>query len=230
MSPRGTRIWFAATAFCVIAGVVISAVTAANDNSGHFHPGVARAANAFAFFTIQSNILIGVATLLLAVRLDRGSVAFRVLRLSGLVAITVTGIVFHVALARILDLHGWAAVGNQLVHTVVPVMALVGWLLAGPRGWFNRRVAWLSLIFPVFWLAFTLVRGAIAHWYPYPFIDVTTLGYGRVALNCVWVAVLMLGVAAGATVLDQRLPPEAAAAPAPGRAGSEAARPRPAGP
>jgi hypothetical protein len=56
-------------------------------------------------------------------------------------------------------------------------------------------VAVLSLIFPVLWLAFTLVRGAVIHWYPYPFIDVTRLGYPKAALNCVWVAALFLGLA-----------------------------------
>lgn len=205
MSQRGARAWFAATAACVLAGVSISAITAANNTHGHFHPALARAANAFAFFTIQSNLLVGVATLLLALRLDRSSRAFAVLRLAGLVAIAVTGIVFHAVLAQTLDLQSWAAVGNELVHTVVPVMAVVGWLLAGPRGLASAAVARLTLIFPVCWLAFTLIRGAIAHWYPYPFIDVTQLGYARAAVNCVWVAVLMLGLAAGATVLDSRL-------------------------
>lgn len=56
-------------------------------------------------------------------------------------AITVTGIVFHAVLAQTLDLKSWAAVGNELVHTVVPVMAVVGWLLIGPRGLFSRRIA-----------------------------------------------------------------------------------------
>jgi hypothetical protein len=204
MSSKGARAWFAATAACVVAGVAISAVTAANNTGGHFHPAVARAANAFAFFTIQSNLLVGAATLLLALRLDRSSRAFAVLRLSGLVAITVTGIVFHAVLAQTLDLKSWDAVGNELVHTVVPVMAVVGWLLAGPRGLVSKQIVWLSLIFPGCWLAFTLIRGAIAHWYPYPFIDVTQLGYGRALFNCVWVAVLMLGLAAGAAVLDGR--------------------------
>lgn len=205
MSTRGARAWFAATAACVLAGVVISAVSAANNSHGAFHPAVARAANAFAFFTIQSNLLVGVAVLLLALRVDRASTAFAVLRLSGVVAITVTGIVFHAVLAQTLNLKSWDAVGNELVHTVVPVMAVVGWLLIGPRGLVSKRVAWLSLIFPFCWLTFTLIRGAIAHWYPYPFIDVTRLGYGRAVVNCVWVAVLMLGLAAGATVLDRRL-------------------------
>jgi hypothetical protein len=121
-----------------------------------------------------------------------------VLRLSGRVAITVTGIVFHAVLAQTLDLKSWDAVGNELVHTVVPVLAVAGWALIGPRRRFSRRIAWLSLIFPVCWLAFTLIRGAIAHWYPYPFIDVTQLGYGLTAVNCVWMALLFLGLAAGA--------------------------------
>jgi hypothetical protein len=205
MSPRWARVWFGATAVCVAAGVVISAVTAANNAAGHFHPGAARLFNTLAFFTIQSNLLVGAAALLLAIRLERSSLWFSVLRLSGLTAITVTGIVFHAVLAQTLDLKNWAAAGNELVHTVVPVMAVIGWLMLGPRGLVSRRVAWLSLIFPAFWLAFTLIRGAIAHWYPYPFIDVTQLGYGGVAVNCVWVALLMLGLAAGATVLDGRL-------------------------
>jgi hypothetical protein len=185
---------------------VISAVTAANNAEGHFHPAIARLFNTFAFFTTQANLLVGAAALLLAIRLERSSLGFAVLRIAGLTAITVTGIVFHAVLAQTLDLKSWAAVGNELVHTVVPIMAVVGWLMLGPRGLVSKRIAWLSLIFPACWLAFTLIRGAIAHWYPYPFIDVTQLGYGRAAVNCVWVALLMLGLAAGATVLDRRLP------------------------
>jgi hypothetical protein len=205
MTPLFARHWFCATAACAFAGIVISAITAANNAGGHFQPAAARFLNAFAFFTIQSNLLVGLSSLLLGIRPERRSTPFAVLRLSSLVAITVTGVVFHAVLAQTLDLNSWDAVGNELVHTVVPVMAVVGWLLAGPRGLVTRQVVWLSLIFPVCWLAFTLIRGAIAHWYPYPFIDVTTLGYGGAALNCVWVAILALGLAAGARVLDQRL-------------------------
>jgi len=198
-------VWFGATAACVLAGVVIAMITAANDDEGHFHPAAARAANEFAFFTIQSSLLVGVATLLLAVRLDRSSTAFAVLRLSGLVAIIAAGIGFHAEFAQTLDLKSWEAVWNALLHTVVPVMTVVGWLLIGPRGIVSRRVAWLSVIFPVCWLAFTLIRGAIVDWYPYPFIDVTQIGYGRALLNSVPPPLFTLGLAAAATVLDGRL-------------------------
>jgi hypothetical protein len=207
MSPKWARLWFAATAACVVAGVTISAFTAANGQpkTAHFHAPAARFFNTFAFFTVQSNLLIGVAALLLAIRLERSSTAFAVLRLTGLVAILVTAIVFHAVLAGLLNLSGWGRLGNELVHTIVPAMAVVGWLMVGPRGLVSKRIVWLSLIFPVCWLAFTLIRGAIIGWYPYPFIDVTQIGYARAAVNCVWIALLLLGLAAGATVLDGRL-------------------------
>ena len=206
MAPRWARPWFAATAVCVIAGVALSVYSAAK-NPGYFHSGVERGFNAFAFFTIQSNLIVGGTTALLALRLDRPSTVFRTFRLIGLVAIIVTGVVYHVALASIFDLDGIDQLGNQLVHTVVPLLAVIGWLIFGPRGLTSRRVAWLSLLFPVCWMAFTLIRGAVIHWYPYPFINVSVIGYAKAILNAFWVALLLLGVAAGATALDSRLGP-----------------------
>ena len=123
--------------------VALSVYSAAK-NPGHFHGGVERGFNAFAFFTIQSNLIVDGTTLLLAIRLDRASTVFGTLRLIGVVAITVTGVVYHVALARIFDLDGIDQLGNQLVHTAVPLLAVLGWLIFGPRGLTSRRVAWLS--------------------------------------------------------------------------------------
>lgn len=60
-------------------------------------------------------------------------------------------------------------------------------------------------MYPLLWLAFTLIRGAADGFYPYPFVDVSLHGYGQVLLNCLFVAVLFLALAAGATALDRRL-------------------------
>jgi hypothetical protein len=212
MSPRWARVWFAVTALCVMAGVALSVYTAAQ-TPGHFHSGVERGFNTFAFFTIQSNLIVGVTTMLLALKLDRRSTTFRTFRLTGLVMITVTGVVYHVALAQILDLDGVHQLGNQLVHTIVPLLAVVGWLIFGPRSQTSRRGACLSVLYPFCWLVFTLIRGAVISWYPYPFIDVTQLGYGKTILNCFWVSLLLFGLAAGATALDARLGPSPNQAP-----------------
>jgi hypothetical protein len=206
VSARWARPWFAVTALCVVAGVALSVYTAVQ-TPGRFPTGVERGFNTLAFFTVESNLIVGATTGLLAWRLDRPSTVFRTFRLIGLVAITVTGVVYHVALASIFDLDGIHQLGNQLVHTVVPLLTVLGWLIFGPRGQTSRRVAWLSLLYPLCWLAFTLIRGAVIHWYPYPFIDVAVIGYGKAILNAFWVSLLLLGLAAGATALDSRLGP-----------------------
>lgn len=193
------------TALCVVGGVAISVYTAAHNHTGHFHTPGERAFNTFSFFTIDSNLIVGATVLLLALKPDRSSPVFATFRLIGVVAITVTGLVYHVALASLFDLQGWDQLGNQLVHTVVPILAIVGWLMFGPRGRTSARIALWSLVFPVAWLGFTLIRGSFVHWYPYPFIDVTKLGYGGTLLNRVWVSLLLLGLAAGATAVDRRI-------------------------
>jgi hypothetical protein len=203
------RLWFGATAACVLTGVLVNVFVAADakPRDPHlFHASVERAFNVFAYFTIQSNLLIGGTTVLLVLRLERGSTVFRAFRMAGLLGIVVTGIVYHVALARLLELDSWALFGDQLVHTVVPILAVVGWLLFGPRRSTSARIALWALIFPAAWIAFTVIRGAIIHWYPYPFIDVTQIGYGKAILNGFWVLLLLLGLAMGVNALDRRLP------------------------
>jgi len=206
MDRRWARPWFAATALCVAAGIVIQLFVSAAGTGFFGGSPLNRALNVFAFFTIQSNVIVGVACLLLVVNPERSSAVFAVFRLTGVVAITVTFVVFHVALSRLLDLDTWAQTANQLQHTVVPVLAVVGWLAFGPRGLTSARVARLTVVFPLLYIIFTLVRGPLASdFYPYPFVDVSALGYARVAVNAVWVALLFVGIAAAATSLDTRL-------------------------
>jgi len=183
-------------------GVIVQLFVTADLKTGFFDTSTERVLNVFCFFTIQSNLIVGATTLLLALNPRRSSVVFDTFRLTGVVAIAITGLVYHAVLSKLFDLESWALIADNLLHTVVPVMAVAGWLMFGPRGRTSRRVMWLSVLFPVAWLAFTLLRGAAVGFYPYPFIDVVHLGYGRVLVNCVWVAVLYLGVAAGFTALD----------------------------
>ena len=113
---------------------------------------------------------------------------------SGGMAITVTGVVYHLLLASLYHLQGPEAFADQLFHTVTPVLTVAGWLLFGPRALVDPKVVALSLVYPVAWLAFTLVRGALIGWYPYPFLQVDELGYGSVALNCAGITLLFLGL------------------------------------
>ncbi|MFG1816096.1 Pr6Pr family membrane protein [Kribbella sp. NPDC049174] len=200
------RSWAGLTALIVAAGIVVQLIVTANGTEGFFPDNPDRVFNVFAYFTIQSNLLLGGTALMLALQPDRPqSTLFKTLRLNGVLCIAVTGIVYHVALAGLDDLSGWAAVANFLLHTAAPVVGVLGWLLFGPRGRTDPRIVAWSLVFPLLWLVFTLVRGEFVGFYPYPFVDVAEHGYPRVLLNCLLVAVLFLALAAGATSLDRRL-------------------------
>jgi len=200
------RLWAAGTAVVVAVGVVVQLVVTANGNGGFFPDNPDRVFNVFAYFTIQSNLLLGGTTLMLVLQPDRQqSTLLRTLRLNGVLCIAVTGIVYHLVLAPLDDLSGWAAVANFLLHTAAPVVGVLGWLLFGPRGRTDPRIVAWSIVFPLLWLVFTLIRGEFVGFYPYPFVNVTEHGYPRVLLNCLLVAVLFLALAAGATYLDSRL-------------------------
>jgi len=205
VTKPGARVCFALTALVAFSGVALQLWVAAGMTGGHFTSPIARVANVFVYFTIESNLIVGVTCGLLAFTRRRPSTVFRVFRLTGVVAIAITGVVYHAVLAGLVDLTAWGNVATQMLHTAVPLLAVAGWLLFGPRGLATWRTAALALAFPVFWLGCTLIRGAVTHWYPYPFVDADALGYARVALNVAVVTVLFLGLSYAAAALDLRL-------------------------
>ena len=166
-----------------------------------------RLARFIAYFTIQSNILVAATVTALALDPLRDGRGWRVLRLAGLVGITVTGLVHFVLLRPLLDLDGadWAA--DKLLHMVVPVLAIVGWIAFGPRPRITRREVGIALIWPLAWLGVTLVVGGLSGWYPYPFLDHREDGAGAVAVVSAGVLVLFLGLFVLASWLDRRLAP-----------------------
>jgi hypothetical protein len=211
MDGRWARPLFAATAAAVLAGLIIQIGVSSGNTSVFGGTALGRSLNIFAFFTIQSNVIVGATTFLLAINPSRSSAVFRVFRMMGLVGITVTGVVFHVVLSHLLELDTWAEAANQLQHTVVPVLTIAGWLAFGPRALTSARIAKLSVLFPAFYMAFAMIRGAFDGFYPYPFANATNLGYLKVVINGFWIALLFVALAAGATALDKRLaaPPTA---------------------
>jgi hypothetical protein len=202
VSPLG-RIWYAVTALAVLAGVVIETVLVAGDPpTGSPLAGVA---NLFTFFTIQSNLLVGIAATLMASGRARDATWFRALVIAALLAISITALVWHGVLAGPPGaLSGSAAIGDVLVHTISPALFVVGWLVFGPRV-FSMRAVLLSLLYPLAWLAFTLIRGAVADYYPYPFMDVSAIGYARTSVNLSIIVGLALVLVLAFTAIERTL-------------------------
>jgi hypothetical protein len=157
-------------------------------------------ANFFSFFTIQSNIL-GVAALFALVLVPRArrTALFDGARSAAVLYMAITGVVFALLLSGLQeDLQTSEAWVDFVVHKLMPVVLVADWLLDPPRHrlppW--ALLAWLA--FPLAWLGYTLGRGASVDWYPYPFVDVSELGYDGVLARAV---VLALGFAAAGAAL-----------------------------
>ena len=146
----------------------------------------------FTYFTIWSNIIVVIVMTMLFLRPDRDSFWFRAVRLSALLMIVVTGIIYNVVLAASAQLQGLEVVSNLFEHILTPIATLLVWLIAGPRGWVSWRIVAASLVLPITWLVFALIRGAFIGAYPYGFLDVATYGYGTVLTNVAGIVVFAL--------------------------------------
>jgi hypothetical protein len=132
------------------------------------------------YFTILTNVLVTITFALKALSGWRIGASWS----SGLTLwILVVGAVYHAVLAALWQPTGLAWWADQGLHTAVPLLVLAWWLwLADKRG-LRPRDALLWLIWPAAYCAYALIRGAVSGFYPYPFLDVATLGAGRVAAN-----------------------------------------------
>jgi hypothetical protein len=159
----------------------------------------------FAYFTIQSNLILGATCFVLAIGVIPQVTWFRVLRMIGVVGVALTFLVFQLVLRDLQDLTGQAAFCDFLLHTLSPILGVVGWLVFGPRGQTSVPVVWWTAAYAAAYGLFSMIRGAIVGFYPYPFLNAHTHGYGRVILNMALVAVVFFALAFGAHALDRRL-------------------------
>jgi hypothetical protein len=157
------------------------------------------------FFTILTNILVAATLTQAALAPGRGILG----RPPGQAAvgsyIVVVWLIYFVLLRRI-----WTPVGpqwqaNVLLHYVMPAFYVGFWLVFARKGMLRwaMPVAWL--VYPLLYLAWALIRGAVSGFYPYPFIDAATLGYGRVALNALGITGVFIAVGLVFVALDRLL-------------------------
>ena len=80
---------------------------------------------------------------------------------------------------------------NTVLHYIMPIVIIADWLLACPTRADPVPSALLWLLFPLAYLGYSLVRGPIVHWYPYPFMDPELHGYPAVVLTSAVIAIVL---------------------------------------
>ncbi|WP_157181283.1 Pr6Pr family membrane protein [Actinopolymorpha alba] len=167
-------------ALLVLVAIGVQLVT--NLDNGTFDP-----TRYFAFFTILSN-LFGAGLLLVLALSPRArttrSATLDLLRGAAVVYLAVTFVVVMVLLssAELQVALPWV---DTVVHKILPVYLLIDWLVDPPTRRLTFRLGLRWLIGPLIWALFTLVRGEVDGWYPYPFLDPANGGYPSVAIHLV---------------------------------------------
>ena len=154
----------------------------------------------FAYYTIQSNLLVLVLFAVLIVRTAANPRTRAVQpHLKGAVtmAITVTLLVYHFVLvpqlfAMSTEYHLFS-LQDTLVHYFVPLATIADWLLFDPKGsyrWFDP-LAWL--VIPILYFCFAMLRAHLLGptvtedlRYPYFFLNLDELGWSGVLSNAAW--------------------------------------------
>ena len=132
------------------------------------------------FFTILTNLLMAVTMLVIAAtgrRLSFGWMSMVTL------SMLMVGLVYHLLLAQHFTFTGRRWWIDQALHSILPALMLWFWLMEtsrnDPRG--GQPLVWL--LWPAGYAVYALGRGALGGRYPYPFLNITTLGLGQVMVN-----------------------------------------------
>jgi hypothetical protein len=153
----------------------------------------------FSYFTVLSNTLAVVLLVMLANRPDRDtSPHFAAFRGAVTVYMAVTGLIYAFLIAPVAGDVGapepWI---DWVIHVIAPTAFALDWVLSPPPAEIPRASLWIWLMFPAAYLVYSLIRGPILDWYPYPFLDPAVGGYASVTMwsGVVLVVILVISYA-----------------------------------
>jgi hypothetical protein len=164
--------------------------------------------NFFSYFTNLSNLFVAVVMLVGAIHRIQHKEPKPwedLVRGASVAGMAVVGIVFSVLLrdTEMRSLMPWV---NTLTHYIMPVAAIADWLYQPPKSKLTLSQIPYWLIFPLLYLLYTVIRGAIVGFYPYPFNNPANVGgYQGVLLYSVAIIGLFVVVSGVIIVLSNRM-------------------------
>lgn len=149
----------------------------------------------FSFFTILTNLLVAVCctSLLLLPSSKLGRFFSRATTLTAItVYISVVAIIYNIILRFLWKPEGLQLIVDELLHTIIPIVFLVMWFIFTNKATLKWQNIFPWLLYPLIYIAYILMRGTLSGFYPYPFINVTELGYNKVLINSIGILFVFL--------------------------------------
>lgn len=161
----------------------------------------------FSYFTILTNIL---AALSLTLSLIMQSSALgKFLRSASAKAaiavyIIIVGIVYNLVLRQLWDPKGLQLIADILLHQVIPIAYTVYWVVFVPKSNLAWKQPFIWLIYPLIYLLYAIIRGAVTGHYPYPFIDVSQIGFSKMLVNTTIMMIAFISIGFLLVAIDKR--------------------------
>jgi len=150
--------------------------------------------NFFSFFTVESNLFAATMLIVSACMVRKWQTKLLLtLRGAATLYMVTTGIVFSVLLsgleATVLTAVPW---DNIVLHYIMPIAVLADWLFDPPKSRIRFKNAIVWLVYPFVYVAYSLIRGQLVGWYPYPFLNPDTNGYIGIVVTSIGIAATIL--------------------------------------
>lgn len=161
----------------------------------------------FSFFTILTNILVALYFTLTFFYHSQPQRRFN--RPGFLTSITVyisiVGLVYQIVLRALWAPTGFQFVVNELLHSIIPVLAIGFWYFYENSKSVKYAEIAKWMIYPLVYLVYLLIRGNFSTFYPYPFVDVTSIGIQKVLLNSGVLMVLFAAISFAFLFVGKRI-------------------------
>lgn len=149
----------------------------------------------FSYFTIDTNLFAAISVTFLLFKSSGKVSAFfssQSFQTATAAYIFIVGLIYNTVLRSLWSPQGIQMVLDELQHLINPLLFIAYWVLFGNQTKLPRSSSWYWLIFPLVYIFLVLVRGSFSGFYPYPFLNVTKLGFNSVLSNCVAITLLFV--------------------------------------
>lgn len=131
------------------------------------------------FFTVIANLLVAGTFTVMALR---GQVPPSWLGCVTL-AILFVGVIYMTLLRGMIELSGGARLSDFLLHYATPTLAPLFWLIFARKSGLKPKDPWLWSLLPLAYFIYAIARAAFDGRYPYPFMDVSAIGWPQTVVN-----------------------------------------------
>lgn len=155
-------------------------------------PAGQRFVNYFSYFTVLTNLIVAISLTASFVSPASavGQFSSRTsVRAAVAVYIAVVGLVYSLLLRSVWDPEGLSLVADRVLHDAVPILYVLYWFIFVGKAELNWSTPAKWLLYPLLYMAYSLIRGAFVGWYPYHFADAAQLGYQVAIRNAALVVV-----------------------------------------